>query len=94
MINACNLNNLEIFYFFYTLGFANLSELIAKDRQDYIDRIVHLARSPEQIIYYKQTIREKYLNSAATNMESFSNDFAEEIKNIWEQYLTSKNQIE
>ena len=73
---------------------ANLSELIAKDRQDYIDRIVHLARSPEQIIYYKQTIREKYLNSAATNMESFSNDFAEEIKNIWEQYLTSKNQIE
>jgi hypothetical protein len=55
---------------------------------------VHLARSPEQIIYYKETIREKYLNSPATNMESFSNDFAEEIKNIWEQYLTSKNQIE
>jgi predicted O-linked N-acetylglucosamine transferase (SPINDLY family) len=73
---------------------ANLPELIAKDRQDYINKIVNLARSPEQIIYYKETIREKYLNSPATDMESFSNDFAEEIKNIWEQYLTSKNQIE
>jgi predicted O-linked N-acetylglucosamine transferase (SPINDLY family) len=69
---------------------ANLPELIAKDRQDYINKIVNLARSPEQIIYYKETIREKYLNSPATDMESFSNDFAEEIKNIWDQYLTSK----
>ena len=66
---------------------ANLPELIAKDRQDYINKIVHLARSPEQIIYYKETIREKYLNSPATDMESFSNNFAEEIKNIWDQYL-------
>lgn len=73
---------------------ANLHELIAKDRQNYIDKIVNLARSPKQIIYYKETIREKYLNSPATDMESFSNDFAEKIKNIWDQYLTSKNQIE
>jgi predicted O-linked N-acetylglucosamine transferase (SPINDLY family) len=69
---------------------ANLSELIAKDRQDYINKIVDLARSPEQIIYYKETIREKYLNSPATNMESFSKDFAAKIEDFWNQYLTSK----
>jgi predicted O-linked N-acetylglucosamine transferase (SPINDLY family) len=69
---------------------ANLHELIAKDRQDYIDKIVHLARSPEKIIYYKETIREKYLNSDATDIKSFSNDFAEKIKNMWNQYLKRK----
>lgn len=69
---------------------ANLPELIAKDRQDYINKIVNLAKSPEQIIYYKQTIREKYLNSPATDIKSFSKDFAAKIKDFWEQYLTSK----
>jgi predicted O-linked N-acetylglucosamine transferase (SPINDLY family) len=68
----------------------NLPELIAKDRQDYIDKVVHLARSPEQIIYYKETIREKYLNSSATDIKNFSNDFAEKIKDMWNQYLKRK----
>jgi predicted O-linked N-acetylglucosamine transferase (SPINDLY family) len=69
---------------------ANLPELIAKDRQDYIDKIVHLARSPEQIIYYKETIREKYLDSSATDIKNYSKEFAAKIKDFWEQYLTSK----
>ena len=69
---------------------ANLPELIAKDRQDYIDKIVHLARSPEQIIYYKETIREKYLDSSATDIKNYSKELAAKIKDFWEQYLTSK----
>jgi protein O-GlcNAc transferase len=73
---------------------ANLPELIAKDRQEYINKIVNLAKSPEQIIYYKQTIRETYLNSAAADIESFSKDFAAKIKDFWDQYLTSKESIE
>lgn len=72
---------------------ANLPELIAKDQQDYINKIVNLARSTEQIIYYKETIREKYLNSPAADMKSFSNNFAKGIKNIWNQYLSDENFI-
>jgi predicted O-linked N-acetylglucosamine transferase (SPINDLY family) len=70
---------------------AKLPELIAKDRQEYISKIVNLAKSPEQIVYYKQTIREKYLNSPAADIESFSKDFTAKIKDFWDQYLTSKN---
>ncbi|MFM7457920.1 MAG: hypothetical protein ACKO3R_04580 [bacterium] len=72
------------------LMIANLPELIAKDQQDYINKIVNLARSTEQIIYYKETIREKYLNSPAADMKSFSNNFAKGIKNIWNQYLSDE----
>ena len=72
----------------------NLPELIAKDKQEYISKIVNLAKSPEQIIYYKQTIRETYLNSPAADIESFSKDFAAKIRYFWDQYLTSKKSIE
>ena len=74
---------------------SGLAELIVKNREDYINKIVNLAKSPQEIVSYKQIIREKYLNSPSTDMQSFSNDFAANIKNYWNQYcLKSKKNPE
>jgi len=69
------------------LYFSKLDELIAVDQNDYINKLIQLANSPERIIHYKSSIREKYLNSAAADMKSFSKDFFNSLRYLWEQKI-------
>jgi protein O-GlcNAc transferase len=69
------------------LHFSNLDELIAIDQTDYINKLILLANSPEQIIHYKSSLREQYLSSAAVDMKSFSKDFFNGLRDLWEQKI-------
>ena len=69
------------------LYFSKLDELIAIDQTDYINKLIQLANSPERIIHYKSSIREKYLNSAAADMKSYSKDFFNGLRYLWNQKI-------
>jgi protein O-GlcNAc transferase len=73
------------------LNSAGLKELISTNVDEYINKIVSLAHSPEKIIHYKKTIQERYLNSPAVDMESFSLGFADKLQEIWQNYLTDSS---
>jgi predicted O-linked N-acetylglucosamine transferase (SPINDLY family) len=65
------------------LSNANLPELIAYSKEEYINKIIELINDPVRIINYKQTIREIYLNSPATDIEGFAQDFFYGLKELW-----------
>ena len=69
------------------LYFSKLDELIAVDQNDYINKLIQLANSPERIIHYKSSIREKYLNSAAADMKSYSKGFFNGLRYLWNQKI-------
>jgi predicted O-linked N-acetylglucosamine transferase (SPINDLY family) len=69
------------------LEIAGFPELIANTKDEYINKLVDLAKNPERIVNYKKNIREKYLNSAAADMKSFSKDFFNGLRDLWEQKI-------
>jgi predicted O-linked N-acetylglucosamine transferase (SPINDLY family) len=69
------------------LYFSKLDELIAIDQTDYINKLILLANSPERIIHYKSSIRERYLNSAAADMKSYSKEFFNGLRYLWNQKI-------
>lgn len=75
------------------LYFSKLDELIAIDQTDYINKLILLANSPERIIHYKSTIRERYLNSAAADMKSFSKEFFNGLRYLWEQQVLTNHSL-
>jgi hypothetical protein len=66
---------------------AGFSELIASSKEEYINKLIDLAKDPERIVNYKKNIREKYLNSAAADMKNFSKDFFNSLRDLWEQKI-------
>lgn len=69
------------------LEIAGFQELIANSKDEYINKLVDLAKDPERIVNYKKNIREKYLNSAAADMENFSTEFFKGLQDLWEQKI-------
>jgi protein O-GlcNAc transferase len=69
------------------LEFAGFPELITSNKDEYINKLVDLAKDPERIVNYKKNIREKYLNSAAADMKKFSTEFFKALQNLWEQKI-------
>ncbi len=65
------------------LNNANLPELIAYSKEEYITKIIELINDPVRIVNYKQTIREIYLESPAADMEGFAQDFFCGLKELW-----------
>ncbi len=65
------------------LSNANLPELIAYSKEEYINKIIELINDPVRITNYKQTIREIYLNSPATDMKGFAKDFFYGLEELW-----------
>ncbi|MFM7458561.1 MAG: tetratricopeptide repeat protein [bacterium] len=69
------------------LEVAGFPELIANTKDEYITKLINLAKDPERVLNYKKNIREKYLNSAAADMKSFSKDFFNGLRDLWEQKM-------
>ena len=65
------------------LSNANLPELIAYSKEEYVNKIIELINNPVRITNYKQTIRETYLNSPATDMAGFAKDFFSGLEELW-----------
>jgi predicted O-linked N-acetylglucosamine transferase (SPINDLY family) len=68
---------------------SGLSELVAHDKEEYKTKIIELANNPDRIIEYKNSIREKYLNSPAANMKEFSEDFFTRLKKLWDEHINA-----
>jgi predicted O-linked N-acetylglucosamine transferase (SPINDLY family) len=68
---------------------SGLSELVTHSKEEYKTKIIKLATNPDQIIEYKNSIREKYLNSPATNMEEFSKNFFNTLKKLWNEKVNA-----
>jgi len=66
---------------------SGLKELVSYSIEEYINKVIDLASRPEKIIEYKQTIREKYLSSAAADMKSFVRDFFISLEKLWKSRL-------
>ncbi len=62
----------------------NSSELIAYSRQEYIDKAVELANNIEQITFYKNNLRSKYLSSPCCNKQLFASHLNQAFRTIWE----------
>ena len=58
---------------------AGFSELIAEDRNGYIEKAVALAKAPERLQHYKTTIRDQMLHSPLCD----ANNFAKKIEDIY-----------
>jgi predicted O-linked N-acetylglucosamine transferase (SPINDLY family) len=69
------------------LEVAGFPELIAKSKDEYINKLVDLAKDPERIVNYKKNIREKYLNSPAADMKNFSSKFFKGLQDLWGQKI-------
>ncbi len=67
-----------------------LSELVARDRNDYIDRAVMLAENICQRPNFRQSIRECFINSSLFNGELFTRSFESALDKIWSDYKCSK----
>jgi predicted O-linked N-acetylglucosamine transferase (SPINDLY family) len=72
---------------------AGFEELITYDVDDYIRTIVNLINDPERIINYKRSIRDKYLNSKASDIKGFTKDFYNALKAMWEEYNSKVHNI-
>jgi len=71
------------------LNNAGLSELISSDRSDYINKAVDLINNPQKITDYKKRIRKQYLNSPAADIEGFSEEFFQVLKQLFTEKLQS-----
>ena len=69
------------------LEIAGFPELIANSKEEYINKLVDLAKDPERIVNYKKNIREKYLKSPAADMKNFSTEFFKGLQYLWEQKI-------
>ena len=67
-----------------------LSELVARDRNDYIDRAVMLAENICQRPNFRQSIRECFINSSLFDGELFARSFESALDKIWSDYKCSK----
>lgn len=68
----------------------NYPELIACNKQEYINKAIDLANAPNRIDFYRKSIRERFLNSKIANSYEFAKDFANAMKEIWQEYKHGK----
>jgi protein O-GlcNAc transferase len=59
-------------------------ELIAYSNQEYIDKAIRLAGDINQIQFYKNNLREKYLKSPCCNKQLFASQLNKAFRDIWE----------
>jgi len=63
-----------------TLG---TTELIARDKADYVRRAIELARSPDLLADYRENLRDKMRRSPICDNQQFANNFGTLMRTIW-----------
>ena len=64
------------------LNIINKSEYVAKDKQEYIEKCLHLASSPTTLTNLRSTLREIILKSDVMNYKKFANNFYNSLKKL------------
>lgn len=65
---------------------AGLSEWIAEDQDDYVDKALEFAGKIEQLSVLRTVLREKILQSPLFDSETFAANFAEAMRDMWREY--------
>ena len=60
-----------------------MSEFIAKDENDYINKAVSISKDYKNLITIRKTLREKAYNSPLFDNKSFGDDFSNLLNEIW-----------
>ncbi len=58
-------------------------ELVAKNKQDYVAKVIELANDPKRLKTYRRQLREDVLNSPLTDTEGFIQAFTDTLRTIW-----------
>jgi protein O-GlcNAc transferase len=66
---------------------AGLSEWIAENQDDYVDKAVGFAARIEQLSMLRTFLREKILQSPLFDCESFATNFTEAMRDMWQEYM-------
>lgn len=66
-----------------TLG---LDEWIAENEQDYVDKIVALANTPDRIQHYRQNLRRMMQASPLCDQAGFALDWMQAMRHMWQAY--------
>jgi predicted O-linked N-acetylglucosamine transferase (SPINDLY family) len=66
---------------------AGLSEWIAENQDDYVDKAVGFAARIEQLSMLRTLLREKILQSPLFDCESFAANFTEAMRDMWQEYM-------
>ena len=72
------------------LSLLGLEDLIAKTREDYIQKATALAHNPTQLEYLRQTLRENLQNSPLCDGKKYMQDLESLYKQIWKQWCQQR----
>lgn len=68
---------------------AGLPELIAKNRDEYIEIAVDLATNREKLKDMRHNLRERFAKSPCMDQEAFARDMEDSYRGMWEKYCDS-----
>ena len=68
-----------------------LDELVALDEQDYVQKVVALARDRGRITEYRQTLRNRMWASPLCERERFSENIAKAFRYMWQDWCSRQN---
>jgi predicted O-linked N-acetylglucosamine transferase (SPINDLY family) len=68
-----------------------LDELIAKDKNDYVEKIVKLISQPSRILEYKASLRELMFSKLISKSLKFPEEFLVKLEEIWRAKLNQEN---
>jgi len=63
-----------------------LPELIATDEDDYVQKVIALARDPARLTHYKQNLREQMRVSPMCNQDLFVPSFIQAVRDMWQDW--------
>lgn len=66
---------------------SNLPELVAKDLEEYVEKAIDLAKSPERIKNYHATLRSQLFNSKLTDSSRYTQNLEDLLKKAWNMFL-------
>ncbi len=72
------------------LAVAGVSELIAANKDEYGRKAIQLARSPQALSQYRQTLRSKLMNSPIANTRAFIWEIEQAYRHVWRLWCEEK----
>ena len=63
-----------------------MQEFIAEDENDYLNKAITISENREKLSTIRKSLRNKVLNSPLFDMESFGQDFANLLNDVWKKH--------
>ena len=74
------------------LGALDLTNLIAQDHEDYVNKAVDLAQDPDQLDLLRQGMRQRMIHSPICDTAAFGQAFGNALDEVWQSWIQKKKQ--